>query len=93
MSPRPQTPPPSPPKAPGKTVTHVHKADLAGEIRKLSPQDGDVLVLPENTTREDVLAFAAALNKAKPGMKVTVIVGDLRLLSLSDMNAAGWYRA
>lgn len=63
------------------------------QVRKLSPQEGDVLVLPDNTTREDARAFAAALNKAKPGMKLVVIVGDLRLLTPNDMNAAGWYRA
>lgn len=63
------------------------------QVRKLSPKDGDVLVLPGRTTFEDARAFAKALDEAKPGLKVVMVVGDVRLLSPSDMNAAGWYRA
>lgn len=63
------------------------------QIRKIDPQDGDVLVLPEYFSPQLVRDFAEALHIAKPGVKCMVVLGDLRRLSVSEMNDAGWYRA
>ncbi|WP_313221965.1 hypothetical protein [Stutzerimonas nitrititolerans] len=62
------------------------------QIRKLSPRDGDILVLPANTTSADIQAFADALRIARPGIKATLIQGELQQLDEAAMNAAGWYR-
>lgn len=95
MSPRPAVPPPAPPDAPArqaKVVINEQRIDL-DQIRRIDPQDGDVLVLPSDFPPDQVRAFAEALLVAKPGIKCMVVHGDLRRLSVSDMNDAGWYRA
>jgi hypothetical protein len=66
--------------------------DIA-QVRKLSPKNGDVFVLPAETSEEDACSFVAALHSASPGLKGVVIRGDIKQLSTADMNAAGWYRA
>lgn len=63
------------------------------QLRKLSPQDGDVFVVPESTDYQDAQDLAEALHLAVPGVKCVVIRGDIKRLSTADMNAAGWYRA
>lgn len=62
-------------------------------IQKLSPQDGDVFVLPEDTDHQLAQDFAEALHLACPGVKCLVVMADVRRLDLATMNAAGWYRA
>ncbi|MNG11930.1 hypothetical protein D3C85_1497000 [compost metagenome] len=62
------------------------------QVRKLSPQDGDVFVVPAGTDYLDMRRLAEALRVAA-GVKCLVIQGDVRQLSVADMNAAGWYRA
>jgi hypothetical protein len=66
--------------------------DIA-QIRKHSPQDGDVYVLPEDTDHQLAQAFAEALHLACPGVKCLVVMADIRRLDVAAMNAAGWYRA
>lgn len=62
-------------------------------IRKFSPVDGDIFVVPEETPIELAQALAEAIAVASPGVKAMVFRGDLRRLPLAEMNAAGWYRA
>lgn len=63
------------------------------QIRKLSPADGDVFVVPVDTPCDLAKALAEAIAVASPGVKAVVFRGDLRSLPLEEMNAAGWYRA
>ncbi|QEY74093.1 hypothetical protein [Pseudomonas denitrificans (nom. rej.)] len=69
------------------------QADLVDLVKKLSPQDGDILQLPAASNRELGEQLAEAIQIANPGVKCMVICGDLRRLTVSDMNDAGWYRA
>lgn len=75
------------------TQSNQQQADLVDLVKKLSPQDGDILQLPGDSPRELVTQLAEALRIANPGVKCMVLCGDLRRLTVSDMNAAGWYRA
>lgn len=63
------------------------------QIRKHSPKDGDVFVLPEDTDHQLAKAFAEALHIACPGVKCLVVQADVHRLDVAAMNAAGWYRA
>ncbi|HCK4503026.1 TPA: hypothetical protein N0H38_004442 [Pseudomonas aeruginosa] len=92
---RPPLQPPPPPAAPArraKVVINEQRIDL-DQLRRIDPQDGDVLVLPGDFPREDFRALAEALELAKPGLKCLIVRGDVRLLSVADMNRLGWYRA
>lgn len=75
------------------TQTTPHQADLVGLVKKLSPQDGDVFVVPETATQDFVNELSKALKLVVPGIKGTIVRGDLKLVSVSEMNDAGWYRA
>lgn len=63
------------------------------QIRKLSPEDGDVFLLPADSPYELARLLGEAIAIAKPGVKVIVFSGDVRKLDVAAMNAAGWYRA
>jgi hypothetical protein len=63
------------------------------QIRKLSPADGDIFVVPEDTPVDLARALVEAIAVASPGVKALVFRGDVRRLSTAEMNAAGWYRA
>lgn len=63
------------------------------KLNKLSPQDGDVFVVPDGTDFQDMREFGEALHLARPGVKCLVICGDVRKLGVADMNKLGWYRA
>lgn len=63
------------------------------QIRKLSPQDGDVLVLPEDTDPQAAQNFVEALRTAAPGVMCIVSLVEVQRLDVAAMNAAGWYRA
>lgn len=62
------------------------------QIRKHSPQDGDVIVLPEGTDHNLARDFAEALHLACPGVKCLVVMADVRRLDVAAMNTAVWYR-
>ncbi len=62
------------------------------QVRKLSPRDGDVFVVPQNTSDEDAKALVDAVREAVPDIKAILIRGDLEQLDEAAMNAAGWYR-
>jgi len=63
------------------------------QIRKLSPAHGDIFVVPEDTPVELAKALAEAIAVASPGVKAIVFRGDVRRLTIAEMNTAGWYRA
>ncbi|MFJ7793278.1 hypothetical protein [Pseudomonas sp. NPDC096950] len=63
------------------------------QIRKLSPADGDIFLLPANSSYDLARQLGEAIAIAKPGVKAIVISGDVRKLDVAAMNAAGWYRA
>ncbi|BAU74393.1 hypothetical protein [Metapseudomonas furukawaii] len=63
------------------------------QIRQLSPQNGDIFALPEGTPSEAVRRFVAHLARIHPHIRCAVVIGDLRKLEVSEMNALGWYRA
>lgn len=93
MTSRPATPPKAPPPAPtSRSVVLEQRIDLE-QLRRIAPQDGDVLVLPDDFPREDFRALAEALQVAKPGIKCLIVRGDVRRLDVSEMNRLGWYRA
>lgn len=95
MSPRPVAPPPAPPGPPARRATVVineQRFDL-DQLRRIDPQDGDVLVLPDDFPQGDFHALAEALQVAKPRIKCLIVRGDVRRLDVSEMNRLGWYRA
>lgn len=95
MSPRPVAPPPCPPAPPArqaKVIIAEQRIDL-DQLRRIDPQDGDVLVLPEDFPEVTFRALAEALQVAKPGLKCLIVRGDVRRLDVSEMNRLGWYRA
>lgn len=63
------------------------------QIRKLSPADGDIFLVSEDTPCELAKALAEAIAVASPGVKAMVFRGDVRRFTVEEMNAAGWYRA
>ncbi|MDN6874630.1 hypothetical protein QO209_19490 [Pseudomonas citronellolis] len=95
MTSRPKTPPqapPPPPKRARKATVVEQRIDLE-QVSKIDPQDGDILVLPADFTLDTARALAEALQVARPGLKCLLVVGDVRRLNVSEMNALGWYRA
>ena len=62
-------------------------------VSKLKVQDGEVLVVPENTEQQDMAVLAEALHFMTPGCKVVIVRGPMERMSVSDMNKLGWYRA
>lgn len=63
------------------------------QIQKFSPRDGDVFVMPEGTPIARALEVYDAIRRARPGVKIMIIGGDIRRADPAEMNAAGWYRA
>lgn len=62
------------------------------QIRKHSPQDGDVFELPADTPPELADQLAEALHVAVPGVRCLVLIGEVRQMDEAAMNLAGWYR-
>ncbi|CDF94179.1 MULTISPECIES: hypothetical protein [unclassified Pseudomonas] len=62
-------------------------------VRKLDIQDGNLLVVPENTDQEDMRLLLEALNRMKSGCQVLIVRGPLELMDVGAMNKLGWYRA
>ena len=63
------------------------------QVRKLNVQDGDLLVVPENTEQDDMHVLAEALHCMTPGCKVVIVRGPMEHLDVGEMNKRGWYRA
>ncbi|HTO17685.1 MAG TPA: hypothetical protein VL129_00850 [Pseudomonas sp.] len=85
---KPAAPPPAPPSKPPRVVTYTKRID----VRQIRLCDGDVLVLPAGTPREEILRFGEALKAAHAGKRCYLVSGDISMIPEAEMNAAGWYR-
>ena len=63
------------------------------QVRKLNVQDGDLLVVPENTEQEDMQVLLDALLFMTPSCQVVIVRGPMEQLDVGQMNKLGWYRA
>ena len=63
------------------------------EVRALRVQDGDLLVVPENTETEGMHDLIEALRHVQPDARVIIIRGPVEHLDIDAMNRMGWYRA
>ncbi|WP_460154985.1 hypothetical protein [Pseudomonas sp. S1_F04] len=62
-------------------------------VRKLDVQDGNLLVVPENTEQADMELLCEALAYMTPDCRVVIVRGPVELLDVGGMNKLGWYRA
>lgn len=53
-------------------------------------RDGDVFVLPAGASLEDAERLAETIQRASPGIKAIVVVGDPRHLERAALGHAGW---
>ena len=63
------------------------------QLRRLNVQDGDLLVVPENSEDEGMQQLCEALRYLLPDGKVIIVRGPIEQLDVGDMNKLGWYRA
>ncbi len=63
------------------------------QVRRLNVQDGDLLVVPENSEDEGMQKLCEALRYLIPDGKVIIVRGPVEQLDDGDMNKLGWYRA
>lgn len=63
------------------------------EVRAMRVQDGDLLVVPEDTEPEGMQQLVTALRHIQPDAQVIVIRGPVGHLDIATMNQLGWYRA
>lgn len=66
--------------------------ELIDSIKKLNIRDGDLLIFPENTTLEDMKQVVEVIRYLNPTAKAALVAGDIKKISETDMNNAGWYR-
>jgi hypothetical protein len=62
-------------------------------VQRLNVQDGDLLVVPEDSDQQDMVQLRDALRIQNPQRKVIIIRGPIQHLDIRDMNQLGWYRA
>lgn len=62
-------------------------------VQRLNVQDGDLLVVPEDSDQQDMVLLRDALHIQSPHRKVIIIRGPVQHMDVSDMNKLGWYRA
>jgi len=62
-------------------------------VKRLNVQDGDLLVVPEDSDSHDMELLINALYVLMPARKVIIIRGPVQQLDVGDMNKLGWYRA
>lgn len=60
--------------------------------QRISPEDGDVFVLPAGASLEQAEHLADAIQSAKPGVRAVVVVGEIEHLDQAAMGRVGWYR-
>ncbi len=53
-------------------------------------RDGDVFILPAGASLEDAERLAETIQRASPGIKAIVVVGDPRHLDRMALGHAGW---
>lgn len=63
------------------------------KVQRLNVQDGDLLVVPENTETHGMELLSEALQYLMPGCKVIIVRGPVQQLDVGSMNKLGWYRA
>lgn len=63
------------------------------QVEKLKVQNGDLLVVPQNTEPDDMEQLREALHFLIPGCKVIIVRGPVEQLNAGAMNKLGWYRA
>nr|WP_251030577.1 MULTISPECIES: hypothetical protein [Pseudomonas] len=56
-------------------------------------QDGNLLVVPENTEQEDMQLLCEALSFMMPDCRVVIVRGPVEQMDVGAMNKLGWYRA
>lgn len=66
--------------------------DLEG-VQRLNVQDGELLVVPENTDQHDLELLCDALYVLIPGCKIIIVRGPVQQLDVGAMNKLGWHRA
>jgi len=66
--------------------------DLDG-VRRLKVQNGDLLVVPENTEDQGMQDLVAALGYLMPDANVIVVRGPVDRIDEATMNRLGWYRS
>ena len=57
---------------------------------ELPAHDGDVFVLPAGASLEEAERLAEAIQRATPGVKAIVVVGDPRHLQRAALDHDGW---
>lgn len=62
-------------------------------VQRLNVQDGDLLVVPENSDQQDMVQLRDALCIQNPQRKVIIIRGPIQHMDVGAMNQLGWYRA
>ncbi|MBZ9561025.1 hypothetical protein [Pseudomonas sp. P116] len=62
-------------------------------VQRLNVQDGDLLVVPENSDQQDMVQLRDALRTQNPQRKVIIVRGPIQHMDIGDMNQLGWYRA
>ncbi|MDD0998471.1 hypothetical protein M5G20_21740 [Pseudomonas sp. TNT2022 ID1044] len=62
-------------------------------VQRLNVQDGDLLVVPEDSDQHDIELLCDALYVQMPARKVIIIRGPVQQLDVADMNKLGWFRA
>jgi hypothetical protein len=62
-------------------------------VKRLNVQDGDLLVVPEDSDSHDMELLINALYLLMPARNVIIIRGPVQQLDVGDMNKLGWYRA
>jgi hypothetical protein len=63
------------------------------QVRRLNVQDGDLLVVPEDTEQHGMELLSEALHFLMPGCRVIIVRGPVEQLDVGAMNKLGWYRA
>jgi hypothetical protein len=63
------------------------------KVQRLNVQDGDLLVVPEDTETHGMELLSEALQYLMPGCKVIIVRGPVQQLDVGSMNKLGWYRA
>jgi hypothetical protein len=63
------------------------------KVQRLNVQDGDLLVVPEDTETHGMELLCEALQYLMPGCNVIIVHGPVQQLDVGAMNKLGWYRA
>lgn len=63
------------------------------KVQRLNVQNGDLLVVPEDTEAHGMELLSEALQYLMPGCKVIIVRGPVQQLDIASINKLGWYRA